>query len=167
MTTNIERASLVSRQIELQSISLSSARVETSWDPVGAPPEVELDQGYRAWAEPHLETSDRLDVFVDLYFNAIEHEKNLVELGATYRLVYRLDHVAGFPSDTLQHFAELNGVLNAWPYWRELVQTVSGRVGLGSIVVPVFRPNIRHLTTDEEEQLNIQLPNDANLKEGE
>jgi hypothetical protein len=40
-------------------------------------------------------------------------------------------------------FANFNATFNAWPYWREFVQSMTGRMGLPSVVIPVLPvPNL-------------------------
>lgn len=40
-------------------------------------------------------------------------------------------------------FANFNATFNAWPYWREFVQSMAGRMGLSGVVVPVLPvPNL-------------------------
>jgi len=81
----------------------------------------------------------------------------LVELTAIFLATYRLEGAHAYPHDALQHFAELNGTYNVWPYWRELVQSFAGRAGLPDIVVPVFKPRVRELASQEE----LALPTEA------
>lgn len=141
---------MIARQVELHSVSLYSAEVSSHVDPLDPPEELHFRQGYRARYELPRRHPDHLFVYVDLNLAAsepAEDEANpdRVVLDATYLLVYTLKTEVDAPEDALQHFAELNGTYNVWPYWRELVQTVTGRVGLASIIVPVFRPRARKL----------------------
>ena len=46
-----------------------------------------------------------------------------------------------FTQDQLVAFGALNGVFNAWPYCREFVQSMSTRMGLPALTIPVHRPN--------------------------
>jgi len=40
-------------------------------------------------------------------------------------------------------FATFNATFNAWPYWREFVQSMTSRMGLPSVVIPVLPvPNL-------------------------
>jgi len=39
----------------------------------------------------------------------------------------------------VRHFAETNGLYNAWPYWREFVQNTAARMSLPGLTVPVLR----------------------------
>ncbi|WP_169981208.1 hypothetical protein [Tautonia rosea] len=65
----------------------------------------------------------------------IEH----VRISATFILFYRVDSYEGIEEENLEAFASMNGVFNAWPYWREYVQSMAVRMGLPPIVVPVHR----------------------------
>lgn len=158
MPTNLDRAALIAQQVQLHSISLHSAHVQADVDPLGVTDDLVLRQGYRGRYEHFEAHPDHLYVYIDLHFEAIggrnaEPAEEAVALDATYLLVYELTEAQQQPADALQHFAELNGTYNAWPYWRELVQTVTGRVGLGAIVVPVFRPQMLTAEPEEQEEL--------------
>lgn len=47
-----------------------------------------------------------------------------------------VDEPAFVNTADVQAFAEFNATFNAWPYWREFVQSMSGRIGLPSVVIP-------------------------------
>ena len=61
------------------------------------------------------------------------------EIRGTFELAYELPHDETFSSEELQAFGQVNAVFNAWPYWRELVQTSLARMGMPPLTVPVFR----------------------------
>jgi hypothetical protein len=67
----------------------------------------------------------------------------LVQVKAKLELAYDCQRVEDFNSGTLKSFAQLNGIYNAWPYWREIVQSLVARMGLPPLVVPVFRIPVR------------------------
>ena len=70
-----------------------------------------------------------------------EHAKEepLVSVETSFELRYRLPEGLRVGPDTLTTFAETNGVYNAWPYWREFVQSMFTRMGLPPVVLPVLR----------------------------
>lgn len=76
--------------------------------------------------------------------------EEVAKLEAEFLLAYRLPNEVKPEPDALDYFAQLNGTYNAWPYWRELVHTVSGRAGLAALVVPVFHPPIRTIEGPDE-----------------
>lgn len=63
----------------------------------------------------------------------------LVTMSITYALEYALEGTSEVSEGTLAEFARVNGAFNAWPYWREYIQTTSARMNLPPIVLPVFR----------------------------
>lgn len=45
--------------------------------------------------------------------------------------------------DAVMAFSQFNAAFNAWPYWREYVQSMAARLGLPSVTVPILRvPNL-------------------------
>lgn len=161
MTTNIERASVVARHVQLESVTLASAELTTNLDPLALPSDLALSVGYRASYRLPEEHPNHVYVRVDQRFEILGENggAQLVLLQVGYDLIYRLENAATYPEDALNYFAELNGPYNAWPYLRELVQSVAGRVGLGSIVLPVFRPEREEIQSEEQAQTVAVNPN--------
>lgn len=155
MATNLERASLVARNVQIESVTLTRISMDADLDPQEPPHELRLGQQFRCRYETKESQRDRLLVYVSLLLDASvappgPAEHRVVDLSATFLATYRIEGAASFPQDALQHFADLNGTYNVWPYWRELVQTFTGRAGLSGIVVPVFRPPVQTVPTQEE-----------------
>ena len=155
MTTNLDRASLVSRNVAIESVNLIRAEMRTGFDPVDPPDVAQLTQRFRCRFELPPSRLDCLFVQVNLILegtgaDSAEQEQELVSIDATFLAVYRLEDASSYPRDALGHFAELNGTYNVWPYWRELVQTFAARAGMGGLVVPVFKPPIRNVEEPEE-----------------
>lgn len=72
-----------------------------------------------------------------------------VDIEAMFELTYSLQETDGISERDLEHFAFLNATFNAWPYWRELVQSLTVKAGLPPLVVPVFR--VPDLTSPQSE----------------
>ena len=88
--------------------------------------------------------ADNKYIFVIADFNLNAFVKNnvkpVVMISASFLLTYDYkDELVGFPDEAFKKFAEMNGVYNAWPYWREFVQNATVRMGLSSLTIPVFR----------------------------
>lgn len=140
MTTNLQLAGMVAQRVQINAVNLVSASLTSAVDPVEPPTNISLSQAHRA---TYVRENDAVVVNIEFRLTGLEtdEEKQIIELECTFRLLYDLteesDHL---PEESFAQFAKLNGPYNAWPYWRELVQTVAGRVGLGAMVIPVFRP---------------------------
>ena len=161
MTTNIERANLVSRCVEIESVVLTDTTMRATVPSLEEPTDFRMGQWFRCRYELNPSHPDHLFVHVELRLDAnpvrdTVPDPTVVDLTATFLATYRLMSAASFPLDALQHFADLNGTYNVWPYWRELVQSFAGRAGLPGIVVPVFKPKVREILTQEQLPLPIE-----------
>lgn len=61
------------------------------------------------------------------------------EVRGIFELSYQVPADEKFSSDELKGFGEVNAVFNAWPYWRELVQSSLARMSMPVLTVPVHR----------------------------
>jgi hypothetical protein len=69
-----------------------------------------------------------------------KHNDPTLEIRAEYWLLYSLSNTEGLREENFRAFADLNGVYNVWPYWREYVQSTVARMGMPPLPIPVFRP---------------------------
>lgn len=105
----------------------------------------------RACRTVHVLDATRLQVCPTFSLLAIpgatpEDEKDsdedwVVKIEATYVVEYHVEGLERFSEAALIEFAQLNGVFNVWPYWRELVQSTLGRMNLPGLLVPIFKAN--------------------------
>ncbi len=65
-------------------------------------------------------------------------ELDRIEVSVDFKALYSL-HDKKFSQKQLKAFAGTNGLLNVWPYWRELVQSFTLRAGLPALTLPLFR----------------------------
>ena len=64
---------------------------------------------------------------------------------AEFMLVYAVDTLQEVKQENLNVFGQTNGIFNAWPYWREFVQSATARMGLPPLTLPAYRlPPPRH-----------------------
>lgn len=75
----------------------------------------------------------------------------LFEASASFQLTYELDSDEPASASDLAAFAQVNGNLNAVPYWREFLHNVLVRAGLPPFEVPVFNPMKMALRAAAEE----------------
>ena len=63
-----------------------------------------------------------------------------VFLEAMFELAYEPRDDDDDPNeDDLEHFAFANATFNAWPYWRELAQSMTQRMGIPPVVIPALQ----------------------------
>jgi hypothetical protein len=62
-----------------------------------------------------------------------------VDVEATFELVYDIGDPSALEAGDIDHFALVNASFNAWPYWRELAQNATMRMGLTPLVVGTYK----------------------------
>ena len=81
-------------------------------------------------------------VFLNLTVDALpqgESPEPLLHVDGRFLLVYVLRTTDGITDEHCDAFAEYNAIFNAWPYWREYVQSATVRMGLPGLILPVYR----------------------------
>lgn len=66
-------------------------------------------------------------------------ESAAVSIKAGFELRYSLPPDLRVSRRDLNTFARINSVFNVWPYWREFIQSMTTRMHLPPLVLPVFR----------------------------
>jgi hypothetical protein len=82
------------------------------------------------------------DFVMEAYSDPNVVERPCIEIQAQLVLTYNSPKAAEFDSEHLDAFAQGNGIYNAWPYWREFVQSATARLGLPPFTVPSLKPKI-------------------------
>ena len=166
MASNLDLAGKVARNVELDVIKLRHATVSTLEEAETLPEQVRIDIKYRSTYERRGQDSDSPSVVLRVDFKlAVQvadaedmsdegSGPDFMSLEAGYLLAYQINPAAEFDEECLKHFAEANGPYNAWPYWRELVQSVSGRLGLPGLTIPLYRPTKVELPSPSDPQLS-------------
>jgi hypothetical protein len=81
--------------------------------------------------------------------DAEKHEGLRVE--ATFGLMYLTRSADAIPPEVLAAFSQTVGVQNVWPYWREFVQSMTGRMGLPPLRMPLLNPAQLAFTPDQKQ----------------
>jgi hypothetical protein len=79
-----------------------------------------------------------------------EEENSVFTVRAGFELRYQLPSDFAASVSELATFARLNGVYNAWPYWRELIQNTLARMNLPPVTLPLLRMGQRIVQADED-----------------
>lgn len=60
---------------------------------------------------------------------------SLFSLGFTYRVEYQFDHIELFAQDMIELFVRSNVAINIWPFARELISSLTTRMGYPALLV--------------------------------
>jgi hypothetical protein len=174
VTTNADLAKQVGRLVDLESVVVRSADLDATFDPVNLPDQLTLESEYRSTysLDTFPDGRKRVNVIIEFKFQCSSPEAEDGEPGepaltltSTFLLVYALNADVDIEAECFTHFANLNGAYNAWPYWREFVQSATTRAGLPGVIVPLFRPPVREMR-DEDLPATLCLGSEAKALTG-
>jgi Na+/H+ antiporter NhaA len=141
LNENVQKSRRLIASVSLADVRLIELHAKTS---VGIGDLTEaMRPRYRHWAKVPAGAKNgsfRVRAHLDLHIDDEAPKKVPFVL---IRLEYELEYM--IPSDLkvtkaeLTAFAEVNGVYNAWPYFREAVQTLTQRMDLPPVILPVYR----------------------------
>jgi preprotein translocase subunit SecB len=64
--------------------------------------------------------------------------EEIFHIEAEFILRYSIDSIDGIDDEHVKAFGRINGIHNAWPYWREYVQSTTVRLGLPPLALPLM-----------------------------
>jgi len=86
------------------------------------------------------------------YSRSDKDGKAPITIDADFVLDYSLDSTDGIEPKHIEAFSRMNGVYNAWPYWREYVQSMSVRLGLPALTLPLMTGDALQALYEKQEQ---------------
>lgn len=136
MNTNLYRGLVES--VELKEITIMEMSLRRS-SRVPSPIEIETDFEVETSAIRKAELVAR--ALFNLKAKSKGKVKPLMRIDLEYRVVYRvadLDSTA-LNEDLINEFLKRNVPINVWPYIRENVMTLTGKMGLTPLILPVLK----------------------------
>jgi hypothetical protein len=137
-------ANAVARRVQIDSVSIINSRLLRHPLPdADVPDEVAIRSALKVSHKLHDE-SKCLNVVIAFRCTGDDGRETddprplIFEIEATFAIAYSLRDVEGVQDRHVNAFAKMNGVYNAWPYWREYVQNSLGRMGLPPLTLPVM-----------------------------
>ena len=129
-------------EVEIEDVRLVEANVATKVRSPSGAGAVDLLVNRTAEISEHQEENGTFFVVATMRAQLVPEqaaEEPLVSIETKFELQYRLPEGFHVDSQTLTAFAETNGIYNAWPYWREFVQSMFVRMGLPPLALPLLR----------------------------
>ncbi len=68
-----------------------------------------------------------------------DEDASIIMIEAKYNIDYLLKDRTGLTDKDLNTFCEMKAVYNAWPYFREFVQNMTGRMDIPSLLLPLLK----------------------------
>lgn len=138
---DMEAVARVARAVDLRDIHLLRAAVSRLGpEPVQGRLVLDFDCSTRL-----LETAEAdnlLPVACDFSLTARKEEeprREVMRVEATFLVSYDVAHPQDISPEDVHHFARINPLYNAWSYWREFVHSMTTRMGLPPLLVPLLK----------------------------
>lgn len=68
----------------------------------------------------------------------LKDEGRGIEIFERFELVYQYIHEGDLSQENAELFGKVNGIYNVWPYWREFVQSMTARLSLPPLTMPLI-----------------------------
>ena len=136
---DMEASSRVAQKAVLEEISLANAKI--SRDPLIVYPEalsLEHKCSTDMLSSSYKEKYMVLCIFRVDAFNGKEPGKLIMNIEASFCTSYVKNPDIHIPDDVFEYLMTINPIANAWPYWREFVQSMSARMGFPALTVPLL-----------------------------
>ena len=139
---DLAQVARIARVIKLESICWREVSAKRFVELTEMPGDISFGVSHEGVGMRDIEAG-QIVVLAEFKFGAHSKDstRKVVQISGTLSLRYSLDEglLKDFDPDLVQQFAETNGIYNAWPYWRELLQNTASRLGLPGVIAPVFR----------------------------
>jgi preprotein translocase subunit SecB len=123
--------------IELDNIVLNGLQVKRLNKPGSNKLEVELEPNFRLATEKR---KDKLLAMADFKVNIKDEKDNeILIIQAEFLLTYTYSGEISITDDIQEKFLETNVPLNSWPYGRELISSITTRMGYPALVIGTFK----------------------------
>lgn len=135
----IEQALLISERVQLEDVRLIDCHCHQ--EPIAAEGKktAHIKHSTQVHANKNTGYVAVIPKFQLQAFTESQSSKPIISIDASFLLTYKLKDFDGLTKKGFVAFGDMNGVYNAWPYWREFVQNTIARMGLPTLTIPVFR----------------------------
>ncbi len=127
--------------VALEQVALLSCNSSSELDPRQLPsqaPRLSLSQNCTGL----LEANNRIQIRACAHLLGHINAEQVLSIQATYGVYYSLPPHLKPTQQDVDEFARRNGMFNAWPYLRELLGNLSGKMGLPLPPLPLMRANV-------------------------
>jgi len=163
MTLKKTDLSQIISAIQIQDVRLVESRCHTSVRRSALPENIRVTMGHQVeWTmDPDTDSQLCVKVSFELGIMSEEEDEQLAEVRGVFELVYVVPKPEAFAREEFEGFSEVNGVFNAWPYWREQVHSSMARMSLPPITVPLHRV-LQQAKTDDDVPDEAETPTEEN-----
>lgn len=105
----------------------------------------ECEHGLKINMEPEFELKEIVDDFLRVLavFHLVCHEEKdekstVFEIHTTFELLYSIDGTE-VSEEVIERFIDVNVPVNVWPYGRELISSLTTRMGFPALIIGTYK----------------------------
>lgn len=136
----VDLAGPVSDRVQIQHVILAESTARRQSICAGPPADLTLQVAVTTSVEEQDLLVRVLPRFTLVGRGGPDNAQEALRIEALFVVDYSVPSLGGLKKQNFDAFGQMNGVYNVWPYWREFVQSMTVRMGLPPLTVPVFRP---------------------------
>lgn len=139
--SDFKSLSKVANKVELQNIFLIYSEVRRSLDAdyefnkVGA----EIASGGTLYEDHKAHFIAKVQFSLKGKPEGTEDDNEIVSIVNEYIVRYSVADRKGLTKKDIKAFCNINAVYNAWPYWREYVQSMTNRMDIPTLIMPLLK----------------------------
>lgn len=128
MVENVEIINILLKSINLNDVKLPNVN------------EAKYDVNLNYKCELFEKVNNKIIEFYPKFALDIDYEeKNMLSLEFELRVIYELDDIANYEDEYILKFIEINLPVNIWPYAREIISSITTRIGYPVLVISPYR----------------------------
>jgi len=135
---DLAAASRVAKRVDIREIRLTDLQMNLKGDPT----KMGLVPTYEHRCAPAKVEGNTIEVACSYTFKIRSEDEDLAAASMTYRIVYTL--IGDEPADQsdIDQFAKANGAYHSWPFVREMIFSLTSKMGFPPYTLPVlvYRP---------------------------
>ena len=146
-TVDFAAIARVAKRAELKSIRLIEITASCNPTATGAlVPSVELD------CKPGSVSGDALEVVCEYAFRVHSDDIDVVSSTISYLLEYEIGGGESPNPGDVAEFARANGALNSWPFVREILYSLTSRMGFPPFTLPLMHFSTKPTTSEGHDE---------------
>ena len=135
---DLAAASRVAKRVDIREIRLIALQMDLKGDPARAG----LVPMYEHSCAPAKVEGNTIEVACSYTFQVRSEHEDLAAASMTYRIVYTLIGEEPADQSDIDQFAKANGAYHSWPFVREMIFSLTSKMGFPPYTLPVliYRP---------------------------
>jgi hypothetical protein len=121
-------------------------------DPLVIPPET-LSLKYESNSKVLQSSEDTLPIrcnFAVAAYGKKKPDTAVMNIEASFCIYYIIKDLSDFKPEDIEHFSKINPIYNLWSFWREFVQSMTSRMGLPTLTIPLLHIVPQKKTKEQE-----------------